>query len=164
VAAICPPLDLRAAMENFDRRRFRLHKWLMNSRANESFAAVERRGRAFATVAELRRARTCAEWNELTIGRRFGFRSANHYYQATSVPRDWRRLRVPALLVFATHDPVVPRASIERALRRAPANVQAVWRDLGGHIHFPRRTDLENQAIAWLIRHDRSAAQLACAV
>jgi uncharacterized protein len=67
VAAICPPLDLRSAMENFDRKRFFLHKRLMNARANRFYAAVERTGRAHCTLAQLQRAHSCAAWNQLTI-------------------------------------------------------------------------------------------------
>lgn len=164
VVAICPPLDLRAAMENFDRRRFWLHKRLMNGRANRSYAVVERRGRAHTSVRELRRARTCAEWNQMTIVPRFRFRDANHYYDEACVARHWRRLCVPALIAYSVYDPIVSHDSIRRKLAGAPGNVYVWPLDAGGHIHFPRNIDLgesaalglENQSIAWLVRHQQS--------
>jgi predicted alpha/beta-fold hydrolase len=160
VVAICPPLDLRAAMENFDRRRLWLHKKLLNTHANRAYAVVERRGRACTSIRELRRARNCAEWNQMTIVPRFRFRDANHYYEEASVTRHWRRLRVPALIAASLRDPIVPCESIRRKVAGAPAHVRIAWLDAGGHIHFPRNVDLgeaaalglENQCVAWLIR------------
>jgi predicted alpha/beta-fold hydrolase len=172
VVAICPPLDLRAAMENFDRKRFWLHKKLMNGRANWSYAAVERRGRAHTTVRQLQRARSSAEWNQMTIVPRFGFRDANHYYEAVGLAGHWCRLRVPVLIAASRYDPVVPYDSIRRKLANAPANVHVEWLDAGGHIHFPRNTNLgeqaapglEHQCVAWLIRNDWSVPELCQAV
>jgi len=52
--AICPPLDLARVMSNFDRKRFRLLKLIMNREANRQYERIERRGRAFSPVADLR--------------------------------------------------------------------------------------------------------------
>jgi len=172
VVAICPPLDLRAAMENFDRKRFWLHKKFMNGRANRQYAAVERRGRAHTAVRQLRRARSSAEWNGLTIVPRFRFRDVNHYYEATGMAGSWHQLQVPVLIAASRYDPVVPCGPVRRKLVHAPANVQVEWLDAGGHIYFPRNTDLgertalglEHQCVAWLIRNDCSAGQARQAV
>jgi predicted alpha/beta-fold hydrolase len=172
VAAICPPLDLRAAMENFDRKRFCLHKKFMNGHANRSYAAVEKRGRAHTALRQLRRARSSAEWNRMTIVPRFRFRDVNHYYEAVGLAGNWHRVQVPALIVASRHDPVVPYESAHRKLVNAPAHVQVKWLDAGGHIYFPRNTDLgectalglESQCVAWLIRNDWSVHEARPAV
>ena len=166
VVAICPPLDLARVMSNFDRKRYRPIKLIMNREANRQYERVERRGRASATVAELRRAKSCDEWNELTIVRRFGFRNVGYYYDASSAPRIWRRLTVPTLVAASQYDPMVPADSLERLLADAPPSVETVWLDCGGHLHFPRSVNLgedcalglENQCMGWFIRNQQTAA------
>ncbi len=159
VVAICPPLDLGHVMANFDRKRFRPIKLIMNREANRQYERVERRGRASTTVAELTRAKTCAAWNELTIVRRFGFRSVAHYYESCSAPRIWRRLTTPTLVAASRYDPMVPADSLEPLLTKAPSSVEALWLNCGGHLHFPSFVNLENRCIGWLIRKQQTAGE-----
>jgi predicted alpha/beta-fold hydrolase len=166
VVSICPPLDLKAAMENFDRLGLRLYKTFMNARANALYAAVQRRRRARATLRELRQARTCSAWNELTIVPRFGFRDANHYYESAGMTGRWQKIRVPVLIAAAKHDPIIPFDRLRPRLWKLPANVRVECLDRGGHVYFPADISfgemaplgLEAQFTAWLIRQaDRTA-------
>jgi predicted alpha/beta-fold hydrolase len=82
------------------------------------------------------------------------------------------RLQAPALLVFSRHDPILPRAPIERQLRNLPSNIDVCWLAAGGHVHFPASASLgeeaapgiESQCIAWLIRNSSSAHEFEKAV
>jgi predicted alpha/beta-fold hydrolase len=150
VIAICPPLDLRAAMENFDGVRFCLHKLFMNAEANRQYAAVIKRGRGHCSIRELKRARTCAEWYDLTVVRRFGFQNAEHYYRSLDVRNIWRRFKVPVLIMAAQHDPIVRAEWIRQYVENAPNHIEIRWLEKGGHLFFPAALQLERQCANWV--------------
>ena len=163
VIAICPPLDFKATSENLDRMPRRVYREVLSRHALTCYDAVEKRGRAQTSARRLSRARTSAEWNQLTIVPRFGFRNADDYYEAAGMNGRWHKIRVPVLIVSSRFDPIVPYASVRRMLARAPSNVQAECVDAGGHVYFPRSLDLgeqaatglEHQCMAWLGRQTR---------
>jgi hypothetical protein len=122
---------------------------------------VEDRRRAPVPLRIVRRARTFRERDELTIVQRFGFASPDVYYSSVSLAPQLHELRFPALVIVSRHDPILPAASLEHALRRASRDVTVRWVDGAGHIHFPSSTNigfgqllgLEAQAMSWLGRY-----------
>jgi predicted alpha/beta-fold hydrolase len=167
VISICAPLDVRAASENVDSKKLRLYRSVLHRHALRAYAAVEKRGRALTSLDELRKAASSRQWNRLAVVPRFGFRNANHYYEATSMRGLWNRIRVPVLVASSRYDPLVPYESVQKMLAHTPANVQSECLEGGGHVHFPSSTDLrenagrglERQCMAWLIRNaSRQAA------
>ena len=169
VIAICPPLDFKAAAENLDSLPGRPYRQMLKKCAVECYAAVERRGRAHTTTERLKRVRSSAEWYQVTMVPRFGFRDSDDYYNATSMTGRWHRIRVPVLIVSSLHDPIVPYESVRRVLAQAPPHVQAECVDGGGHVYFPGNVDLgedakpglERQCMAWVARHVRSQKMIA---
>lgn len=158
VAAICPPLDLHHATMAFDhplQRPYRLHIF---RDLNRAYAATARRGRAQVAPAVVARARSCRERDSLTVVTRFGFRSAEDYYERESVAPRLHRLQIPSLVVASRYDPLVPTETIIPALAGASRALSTVWVEPGGHVYFPGRLDLghpgppglENQVIGWL--------------
>jgi predicted alpha/beta-fold hydrolase len=65
---------------------------------------------------------------------------------------------MPALLVAAEADPMVPPATLRPSLANDPANLTVQWASRGGHVGFPAGLDLgfaappglERQLLAWL--------------
>jgi uncharacterized protein len=158
VAAICPPLDLHHATIAFDRparRPYRLHIF---RGLNKAYAATARRGRVHVPPAVVARARSCRERDALTVVIRFGFRSAEDYYEQESVAPRLHALRIPSLVVASRHDPLVPAETVIPALAGASRALSTLWVEPGGHVYFPKRLNLgqpgplglEHQAIRWL--------------
>jgi predicted alpha/beta-fold hydrolase len=88
------------------------------------------------------RASSIREWDELTVVPRFGFGSAAEYYESASVAPRLHALAVPALLVQATHDPMVPAATLRPVLQNAPRLLAVRWLERAGHVGFPPGVDL----------------------
>ena len=161
VAAICPPLDLHQAAAAFDhpaRRPYRLHIF---HHLNKAYAATVARGRAHVPPDVVARARSCRERDALTVVVRFGFRSAEDYYERESVAHRLHNLGVPSLVVASRHDPLVPAETVAPALAGASSALSVKWIEPGGHVYFPGKLDLgqggplglEHQVIAWLAGH-----------
>jgi uncharacterized protein len=159
-AAICPPLDLHHATRAFDhpaRRPYRLHIFRGLDRA---YAATARRGRVDVPAAIVARARSCRERDSLTVVPRFGFRSAEDYYERESVAHRLGDLQVPSLVVFSSNDPLVPAETVVPYIRGASRSLSVRWVEGGGHVYFSRHLNLseagpcglENQTVRWLAR------------
>ena len=160
VAAVCPPLDLARgvqAIQRPDRRPYQFHV-LRSLKA--AYGAVEERarreGRSLPHPAEVvGRAGTLRDWDALVVCPRFGFRDPEHYYAACSVGPKLAALEIPALLVIAEADPMIPVSTLHPWLERASPAVTA-WRfERGGHVAFPRgaghgRASIEEEVVAWL--------------
>ena len=157
-AAICPPLDLHQAAAAFDhpaRRPYRLHIF---QSLNRAYAATAARGRAHIPPEIVARARSCRERDYLTVVPRFGYASAEDYYERESVAHKLHDLKIPSLVVASHHDPLVPAPTLLSSLAGAPNALSVKWVEPGGHVYFPRRLDLgqsgpvglEHQVIRWL--------------
>ncbi|HXU46682.1 MAG TPA: hypothetical protein VN783_14235, partial [Thermoanaerobaculia bacterium] len=99
------------------------------------------------------------EWDDRVVAPRHGFASGADYYARASVAPLLDRIRVPALLIEAEGDPMVPAATVRPALAaRHPLEVH--WLRRAGHCGFPEDVDLalrpggsnrlEDQTIDWL--------------
>jgi predicted alpha/beta-fold hydrolase len=104
------------------------------------------------------RARSCHERDSLTVVARFGFRSAQDYYERESVAPRLHRLQIPSLVVASRNDPLVPADTVIPALADASRALSVAWVGSGGHVYFPKTLDLgqpgplglEQQTIRWL--------------
>lgn len=106
--AVCPVLDPEAAVANLDRgwigyQRYFLGKW-RRSFAEKAAAFPGRYD--FTEVARLSRVDSVTDW---FVSRFTGFRDARDYYRHYTLTRDLSRsLRMPAQILAAEDDPVVP--------------------------------------------------------
>lgn len=166
VAAVCPPLDLAATSGHLDRPGYALYRRHIFRGLHSHYRALVRSleqasspeaPRPPLELAGALGTRTFNAWDEAIVAPWHGFRDRFDYYdKASSGPR-LGRLRVPALVVTADADPMVPRASTDPWLVHQPGLIH--WRHrAGGHLAFPSRADfglpaplgLEHQAVAWL--------------
>jgi predicted alpha/beta-fold hydrolase len=110
-------------------------------------------------LSEARRIRSQREFDDRIVAVRHGFAGVEDYYRRASVGPLLDRLRVPALMVVAEDDPIVPAASLRRYLDPPPPALTPRWTK-GGHVAFPARLDLgepappglESQVVSWLRR------------
>ena len=161
VAAICPPLDLYQATLAFDQPAMRPYRLHIFRDLNKAYRAAAARGRVQVPPPVVARARSCRERDSLTVVARFGFNSAEDYYERESVAPRLHRLGIPALLVASRHDPLVPARTLMPALAEASSALSVRWVEPGGHVYFPKGVDLgqagprglEHQVTRWLAMH-----------
>lgn len=163
-AAVCSPLDLAVGVDAIDRSSMAVYRRyvLRNLKASFSPAALER---SSISPARLQAVEKLREWDSLTVVPRFGFRDTDDYYARASVGPSLGRLRRPALLVAAEHDPMIPPSSIRPHLGDGIESALTVrWISRGGHVALPGSPDLElagrsstgarsgvvSQILAWL--------------
>lgn len=141
VAAVCSPLDLAPCADAIDRpNRWLYRRYLMASLMDIYRAVAERRPVPL-PVEEAERIHHIREWDEKVVSPRWGFDGPDDYYARASVAPRLDRLRVPALLVEAEEDPLVPATAIRPALEKAP-RMTVRWVSPAGHMGFPRELDL----------------------
>ncbi|HLK50406.1 MAG TPA: alpha/beta fold hydrolase [Bryobacteraceae bacterium] len=86
----------------------------------------------------------------------FGFGNAAHYYQTQSAVHFLENIRVPALLVHARDDTLVPYSSVRSAAALANSCLELLAADHGGHLGFigrrPHRFWADHVIIEWISR------------
>jgi uncharacterized protein len=158
IAAIGSPLDLKAAAHDFDTASFNVYRGHVLDALKEIYTAAYQRRPSGLVPLEARKVRTIREWDERIIAPRFGFSSADNYYETQSVGPRLQGLKVEALYVGATHDPMVSSRRV-RPYLDVP-QLQSVWVENAGHLGFAADFDLglsgsrglEAQVLAWLGR------------
>lgn len=138
-AALCSPLDLDATVSDFDRPGIAaIYRRYVFGGIFEQYRAVAARRPPPTPIAEVERARSLRELDNLIVAPRFGFANAEDYYAQMSVGPRLGNLRVPALLVASEHDPMVTSRSIRVGLGKAGSHpLRVAWSALGGHVGFP---------------------------
>jgi predicted alpha/beta-fold hydrolase len=158
VAAIGAPLDLAAAADDFDASAINLYRSHVLDGLKEIYTAAYQRRPVGLVPHEARALRKIRTWDERIIAPYFGFAGADDYYASQSVGPKLGALRVDALYVGATHDPMI-RSERVRPYEGAP-KLTSVWESSAGHLGFGRDFDLgfvaprglESQVLAWLSR------------
>ncbi|MGH9575628.1 MAG: YheT family hydrolase [Candidatus Acidiferrales bacterium] len=92
-------------------------------------------------IEDLPEAKTVRDFDDLFTARCFGFGTAEHYYESQSSGQYLERIRIPALLVQAKDDPLIPFEiySNHPAFQRNP-NLQLLATEHGGHLGFLSRS------------------------
>lgn len=90
---------------------------------------------------DLPKAKTVRDFDDLFTARCFGFGTAEHYYESQSSGQYLERIRIPALLVQAKDDPLIPFEIYNNhpAFRRNP-NLRLLATEHGGHLGFLSRS------------------------
>ncbi len=160
VAAACAPLDLDRSVAALDRPASWIYRRYVLAGLCQMYAEVAARRALPLPLAEVRRIRTLREWDRQTIVPRFGFDSPEDYYRQAGVAGRLDSLRVPALLVVAEDDPMLPRPAVDRGLCGREEQLSLRWVRRGGHLAFAASLDLgedapaglAGQVIGWLMR------------
>lgn len=162
VASVCAPLDLAASGAAIDHPRAALYCGHVLSGLKQIYAAVARRRPVPTPLASVLRVRTIRAWDRLAVVPRFGFVSVDDYYQRVSVGPRLAGAQLPALVLSARADPMIPAATVAPHVHALPAHVTHRWLDQGGHVGFPgglhlghadAAPGLQTQVLAWLRRH-----------
>ena len=158
IAAICSPLHLAAAADDFDRPYFNLYRSHVMDGLKEIYTAAYQRNPGGLLPEQARKIDKIRVWDEMIVAPRFGFQSANHYYESESIGPRLAHLKREALYVGAVADPMVRASSVLPYL--GVSNLSVVWNERAGHLGFEPKFDLgreaplglESQVLSWLER------------
>ncbi|GEM_PF-109617 len=133
VCAVSTPIDLSACVRRLEHpSNFIYHRRFV--------LRLKRRIRRLSPeIQGLNSIKTVREFDDRITAPAFGFRDAEHYYTTQSCWQFFDEIRVPALLIQAKDDPVIPFAVFERpGLFRNP-NIRLLASEHGGHLGFLSR-------------------------
>lgn len=158
--AVCAPLDLELGATALDGPGNALYRRHLLDGLKAVAEAVERR-RPGAIATPRRRwlgARGIREWDGLVVAPRWGFASAEDYYERASAGPLLGRIATPSWIVLSENDPMVPVGTVRDALRDVSPATEVTWTKRGGHVGFPGGLDLgrsgprglESQVLGWL--------------
>lgn len=160
VAAVCPPLALWVGADHLDRRANAVYRAYLLTGLRSIYAEVAARREVPYPLDRARRIRYMREWDERVVAPRHGFDGAEDYYRRASVGPLIAGLTVPALIVAAEDDPMVPDAAIRPWLEEAGDDLAVRWLATGGHLGadlgadlglgHPPSLGLERQLFRWL--------------
>lgn len=141
-ATVSAPIDLAATSIRFHRRRNYVYKrYLLDRMKKDAFLA--RGGLPAAFHQPVRASRTIYEYDDVYVAPRYGFGTADRYYDAVSAVRFMPQVTIPTLVVHARNDPWIASAPYD-AFRWSdvPALTPAIQAS-GGHVGFHGRGDLQ---------------------
>jgi hypothetical protein len=133
VVAMCSPLDLAPNAPVLDAPRNFVYRRYILGGLEKVHERMHGRRERFATI---------REWDARVVVPRWGFASVEQYWTSQSIGPRLGELRVPALYVGATGDPIVPAALQRPHLERGRARIESRWVERAGHMGFAPGVDL----------------------
>ena len=164
VIAISTPIDLAASVRKMSRRENWVYEARFVKRLKER---IRRRAESMPGVYDieaLAKCRTVYEFDDKITAPFFGFGTADNYYRTQSSNQFLDRIRIPALLIQAKDDPLIPFEIFDHPAIRANRHIKLVAVDHGGHLGFiskrPPRFWVDRAVLHWLagIRNQQSSA------
>ena len=139
VCAVSTPIDLLTSARRIDAPRNRVYQWWF-------LRGMKRRLRLRRAILQgvvplegLDKVRSLYEFDDRFTAPSFGFRSAEHYYQTQSALNFLPAIRVPALLVQAKDDPLIPYSCFQDGRLAANPNLRLLATEHGGHLGYLSR-------------------------
>lgn len=134
VCAVSTPIDLAASCDRLAKWDNRLYEWRFVRRMRRRLSATGRyQPEDFAGVRSVR------DMDNRITAPGFGFRDALDYYQSQSAGLYLDNIRVPALLIQAQDDPIIPFESYHHPAFGTNPNLTLLAPDHGGHVGFVAR-------------------------
>jgi len=144
IAAISTPIDLAACVRMLNRRSNYIYSRRFLARLKERVQLKEQLSPGLFKLDDLARVRNIYDFDDLFTAPAFGFGTADNYYATQSSNQFLDRIRVPALVVQAKDDPLIPFEVYLRLL--------AV--EHGGHLGFLSKTSprfwLDQVLVEWM--------------
>lgn len=134
-ATVCAPIDLAETCRNMMRLRNQLyHRYilgLMKAEATGEGAVV-----SAAEHAAIMGSRSVWDYDDFFIAPRYGFASAEDYYERCRPTRFLDAIRIPTLVLAALDDPWIPGRLYRAYDWRANPSLTPLLPDHGGHVGF----------------------------
>ncbi|PYQ48598.1 MAG: hypothetical protein DMF78_20840, partial [Acidobacteria bacterium] len=140
VAAVSPPLDLAACADAIDRPANRLYRSYFVRGLKAAYRRLQRLRPDLYEAGRERGVRSIREYDDRITAPYGGYPSADEYYRASSAGPLLGALALPALLLAAVDDPMVPADSVARWPLPASGLVRREMTATGGHVGFAAPT------------------------
>jgi predicted alpha/beta-fold hydrolase len=139
VCAVSTPIDLAACAEALHAPQNKIYAQQFLTRLKDKIRTRHRQAPQIYTLEHLENIRTIYDFDDLYTARLFGFGTAANYYRTQSSNQFLERIRVPALIVTAKDDPMVPFSTYDHPAFQRNACLRLVAVDHGGHVGFIAR-------------------------
>lgn len=157
VCAVSTPIDLHACVRAIGRPSNWIYHQKFIRSLRRRYARRHRMDPARFPAVDLRRIRTIYHFDDLVTAPFFGFGDAANYYATQSSLRFLAGIRVPALLVQAKDDPMIPFELFSSPALRSNPHIRLLAVDHGGHLGFlargPERFWLDGILCDWFDGH-----------
>jgi predicted alpha/beta-fold hydrolase len=139
VCAVSTPIDLAACAETLGHRRNFIYQERFVSRLKARIRRRHLQAPDLYTPEHLPKIHTIIDFDNYYTARLFGFGDAANYFRTQSSNQFLERIQIPALLVQAKDDPLIPFSIYDHpALARNP-QLGLIAPDHGGHVGFIAR-------------------------
>jgi predicted alpha/beta-fold hydrolase len=136
VAAVSTPIDLAACARRLSAPSNVIYSRRFLSRLKQRVRVKETLTPGLFRLEDLSRAKTIYDFDDLFTARAFEFGSADNYYATQSSNQFLDRIRVPALLVQAKDDPLIPFEVYNHPAFSRNRYLRLLAVEHGGHLGF----------------------------
>ncbi|HKW89686.1 MAG TPA: alpha/beta fold hydrolase [Candidatus Acidoferrales bacterium] len=140
VIGVCPSCDLAACADAIGEPRNVLYERHFVKRLKQRMRLKSQMYPGRYPLNGFDRVRSVREFDDAITARFCGFRNADDYYARSSSIPLLGRIRVPALLLAAQDDPMIPFRSFDAAALQANSNLTLIAPRYGGHCAFISRS------------------------
>jgi predicted alpha/beta-fold hydrolase len=164
VVAVSTPIDLGACVDKLGDRSNILYQRRFVRRLKERIRIRASQHPDLYDASELHTVRTVYAFDDRYTARFFGFGGADRYYGTQSSKNFLGAIRIPALLVQAKDDPMIPFEVFRHAAFAENTNLTLLAVDHGGHLGFlargPDRFWLDGVVLEWATARLRPADKI----
>ena len=154
VCAISTPIDLAACVRMMDKRSNLLYTWRFLDRLRNRVRRKSKSTPHLYTAAGLDEVRSIREFDDRFTAPLFGFGTAETYYATQSSARFLDAIRIPALVISAKDDPLVPFDIYNHPAFRSNSALNLILTACGGHLGFLSRRKprfwADHAALDWI--------------
>lgn len=136
LAAVSTPIDLEACARRLGARSNIIYARRFLSRLKQRIRLKERVTPGSFRLEHLERVKTIYDFDDLFTAPSFGFGTAHNYYATQSSNQFLERIRVPALVVQAKDDPLIPFEVYEHPAFSRNEHLRLMAVEHGGHLGF----------------------------
>jgi predicted alpha/beta-fold hydrolase len=166
VAAVSTPIDLAACARRLQHPSNFIYSRRFLKRLKERVRLKERLSPGSFRLEGLAGVKTIYQFDDRFTAQSFGFGTADNYYATQSSNQFLDRIRVPALLVQAKDDPLIPFEVYSHPAFSSNPHLRLVTVEQGGHLGFlssqPPRFWLDRVLLDWMteVRNRVAAASV----
>jgi predicted alpha/beta-fold hydrolase len=154
VTAVSTPIDLAACALRLQARSNFIYSNRFLKRLKQRIRLKERLTPGLFQLADLDRVKSVYEFDDKFTALAFGFGTADNYYATQSANQFLERIRIPALLVQAKDDPLIPFDVYKHPALSSNPWLRLLAVDHGGHLGFVSKTKprfwLDQVLVQWM--------------
>lgn len=154
VCAVSTPIDLAACVRWMDKRTNYFYARRFLKRLKGRIKTKSKLEPELYNAQRLRGVKTIREFDDRFTAQIFGFGTAANYYETQSSSRYLDAIRIPALVICAKDDPLIPFEIYDHPAFRSNPNLALLALEHGGHLGFLSRAGprfwVDKIALDWM--------------